>query len=99
MLELYRCICPAIFRITFKFEIEKLNLFMKTLKIEIHNDQEKKNLLAFLDSLSYQYRIDSDDYILSDEQVQKMIERKANFLAGKTTSRPWSEIKQKYERI
>ncbi len=76
-----------------------LNLFMETLKIDIQNEEEKKVLLAFLDSLSYQYRTETDEYILSDEQVQKMIGRKASFLAGKTTSRPWSEIKQKYEGV
>ena len=72
---------------------------METLKIDIQNDQEKKVLLAFLDSLSYKYRSDSDDYILSDEEIKKMVMRKADFLAGKTTSRPWSEIKQKYEGV
>jgi hypothetical protein len=56
-------------------------------------------LLAFLDSLNYQYRTDSDDYVLTDEQVQEMLNRKADFLAGKTTSRPWSEIKRKYEGV
>lgn len=72
---------------------------METLKIDIQNDQEKKVLLAFLDSLSYHYRSDSDDYILSDEQVQEMVKRKADFLAGKTTSRPWDDIKKKYEGV
>ena len=72
---------------------------METLKIELQNDQEKKVLLAFLDSLSYHYRTESDDYILTDEQVKKMVERKADFLAGKTTSRPWTEIKQRYEGV
>ena len=63
---------------------------METLKIDIQNDQEKKVLLAFLDSLSYHYRSDSDDYVLSDEQVKEMVNRKADFLAGKTTSRSWN---------
>jgi hypothetical protein len=76
-----------------------LNLIMETLKIDVQNDQEKKVLLAFLDSLNYQYRTDNDDYILTDEQVQEMLNRKANLLSGKTTSRPWSEIKQKYEGV
>jgi hypothetical protein len=70
---------------------------METLVIDLQNDQEKKVLLAFLDSLSYQYRTDSDDYVLTDEQVNEMLKRKSDFLAGKTTSRPWSEIKKKYE--
>ena len=70
---------------------------METLKIDIQNDQEKKVLLAFLDSLSYHYRSDSDDYVLSDDQIQEMVKRKADFLAGKTTSRSWNKIKQRYE--
>lgn len=76
-----------------------LNLFMETLKIDIQSEQEKKVLLAFLDSLNYHYRTDSDDYILTDEQIKKMVDRKADFLAGKTTSRPWNEIKQRYEGV
>lgn len=72
---------------------------METLKIDIQNDQEKKVLLAFLDSLSYHYRSDTDDYVLSDDQIKEMIKRKEDFLAGKTTSRSWSEIKQRYEGV
>lgn len=72
---------------------------METLKIEIQNEQEKKVLIAFLDSLSYHYSSDNDDYVLSSEDVKKLVERKANFLAGKTTSRPWNEIKQRYEGV
>ena len=72
---------------------------METLKIDVQNDQEKKVLIAFLDSLSYHYRSDSDDYILTDEQLQKMVARKADFLAGKITSRPWDEIKKRFEGV
>ncbi|MDB5003951.1 MAG: hypothetical protein JWQ34_2176 [Mucilaginibacter sp.] len=72
---------------------------METLKIDIQNDQEKKVLLAFLDSLSYHYRSESNDYVLSDEQIKEMVKRKADFLSGKTTSRSWSEIKQRYEGV
>lgn len=72
---------------------------METLKIDIQNDQEKKVLLAFLDSLSYHYRTESNDYTLTDEQVKEMIKRKADFLAGKTTARAWNEIKQRYEGV
>jgi len=72
---------------------------METLKIDIQNDQEKKVLLAFLDSLSYQYRTESDNYTLTDDQIKKLVDRKADLLAGKTTSRPWNEIKQRYEGV
>jgi len=64
---------------------------METLTIDIQNDQEKKVLLAFLDSLNYQYRTENGDYVLTDEQVQEILDRKANFLLGKTTSLKLSE--------
>jgi hypothetical protein len=72
---------------------------METLKIDIQNEQEKKVLLAFLDSLSYHYSTDSDSYLLSDAEIKELVQRKNDFLAGKTTSRPWSEIKQRYEGV
>jgi len=72
---------------------------METLTIEIQNDQEKKVLIAFLDSLNYNYRNESDDYTLTDSEIQEMIRRKTDFLAGKTTSRPWNEIKKRYEGV
>ena len=72
---------------------------METLKIELQNDQEKKVLLAFLDSLSYKYSSDTDTYGLSDAQIRELVKRKADFIAGKTTSRPWDEIKKKYEKV
>ncbi|CAN5244602.1 hypothetical protein BH09BAC6_BH09BAC6_35400 [soil metagenome] len=72
---------------------------METLKIDIQNDQEKKVLIAFLDSLNYHYRTDNDDYMMTDEHIKEMAARKADFLAGKTTSRPWNEIKQRYEGV
>ena len=72
---------------------------METLKIDIQNDQEKKVLIDFLDSLNYPYRSENDDYILTDAEIQEMIRRKTDFLDGKITSRPWKEIKQKYEGV
>ena len=74
-------------------------VMMETLKIDIQNDQEKKVLLAFLDSLSYHYRTENDDYVLSDADVQEMLKRKADYLSGKITSRPWNEIKKDYKGV
>jgi hypothetical protein len=45
----------------------------------------------------YQPNKAKDNYILSDEQVKVLVKRKADFLAGKTTSRTWSEVKKRYE--
>jgi len=72
---------------------------MEVLKIDIQNEQEKKVLLAFLDSLNYQYRGDSDDYVLNDAEMKEMLKRKEDYLAGNTTSKPWSEIKKRYEGV
>lgn len=72
---------------------------METLKIDINSDQEKKVLLAFLDSLNYSYRTENDDYMLTNEDVQEMLKRKADLLSGKTTSRSWAEIKQRYNGV
>ena len=72
---------------------------METLKIIIQNEQEKKMLLAFLNSLNYQHRTDSDDYILNDEEIKTMVKPKTDFLAGKTPPRPRNEIRQRYEGL
>lgn len=72
---------------------------METLKIDIQNDQEKKVLLAFLDSLSYHYTSENDDYVLTDDEVKEIVRRKTDFLAGKTTARPWDDIKKRYEGV
>ncbi|MHB8208333.1 hypothetical protein [Mucilaginibacter sp.] len=69
---------------------------METLKIDLQNEQEKKVLLAFLDSLHYQYRTESNDYALTDADVQEILKRKDDFLTGNTTFKPWSEIKKRY---
>jgi C-terminal processing protease CtpA/Prc len=72
---------------------------MEILKIDVQNEQEKKVLLAFLDSLNYQYRSDSDDYVLNDAEIREMLQRKDDYITGKTTSKLWSEIKKRYEGV
>ncbi len=69
------------------------------LTIELQSEQEKKVLLAFLDSLHYQYRTETDDYVLNDDEVKEMLKRKDDYLSGKVTTRPWSEIKKRYEGV
>ena len=63
---------------------------METLRIEIQNEQEKKVIVAFLDSLNYEYKIEKDDVKMS-EQINELDRRKADFLSGRATSLPWSE--------
>ncbi|WP_183558163.1 addiction module protein [Mucilaginibacter sp. SP1R1] len=66
---------------------------METLKVDIQNDQEKKVLLAFLDSLNYHYRIELNDSAIPNQQDKELEQRKADFLSGKASSLPWSENK------
>jgi len=49
--------------------------------------------------LEQQYKIQPDNFGLTDDGIKEMVRRKADFLAGKTTSRPWNEIKKRYECI
>lgn len=66
---------------------------METLRVDIQNEQEKRVLLAFLDSLDYNYRIDNESDAVLEQQAKEMVSRKADFLAGKTSSLPWNETK------
>ncbi|HEX8020879.1 MULTISPECIES: addiction module protein [Mucilaginibacter] len=66
---------------------------METLRVDIQNEQEKRVLLAFLDSLDYNYRIDNESDAVLEQQAKELASRKADFLAGKASSLPWSESK------
>lgn len=76
-----------------QFIIFGVNLFMETLRVDIQNEQEKRVLLAFLDSLDYNYRIDNESDAVLEQQAKDLANRKADFLAGKASSLPWSETK------
>jgi|GEM_PF-1680133 len=70
---------------------------MKVVKVDLRNDDEKKAIMAFLDRLNYRYAIENDEQLLPEADIQEVIQRKKDFLDGKITSRPWSQIKQSYE--
>ncbi len=72
---------------------------METLKIELQSEQEKQVLLAFLDSLHYEYRTETEDYVLNDDEIKEMIKRRDEYFSGKIITRPWSEIKKRYEGV
>ena len=73
---------------------------MRTLTFNFHNDQEEKVLLAFLDSLKYDYRCvdEQETFQLSDEEVKGLLQTKRDFLEGRTTARPWEDIKRDLRR-
>ncbi|MBE7176684.1 MAG: hypothetical protein INR69_09785 [Mucilaginibacter polytrichastri] len=66
---------------------------MERIVITTQDETEKKVLLAFLDSLDYEYYPDDNSYQLNDGDIKEMLERKAGFLNGSTTARSWQEIK------
>jgi len=37
--------------------------------------------------------------ILNDAEIAEMLQRKDDYISGKITSRPWSEIKKRYEGV
>jgi hypothetical protein len=67
---------------------------MTTLNVKIHNDQEEKVLLAFLDSLQYEYEagiedneMDTTTYLLSSDATKKhILESMEEAKDGKVTS-------------
>jgi hypothetical protein len=69
---------------------------MKTLTFNFHNEQEEKVLLAFLNSLQYDYRPveEPEAFQFSQEEIKGLLQTKQDFLEGKTAARPWEEIKQ-----
>lgn len=73
---------------------------MRTLTFNFHSEQEEKVLLAFLDSLKYDYRhVDEpEDFQLSEEEVRGLLQTKRDFLEGRTTARPWEDIKRDLRR-
>jgi len=73
---------------------------MRTLTFNFHNEQEEKVLLAFLDSLKYDYRRmdEPEAFQLSEEEVRGLLQTKRDFLEGRTTARPWEDIKRDLKR-
>jgi hypothetical protein len=61
---------------------------MKTLTFNFHNEQEEKVLLAFLDSLQYDYRPveEQETFPFSPEEIKDLLQTKQDFLEGETTA-------------
>lgn len=64
---------------------------METLKVEIQNEEEKKVLLAFLDSLNYRYSTRKGKTIANEQEEIEFKKRKRALFEGRTTSLPWNE--------
>ena len=69
-----------------------------TVVVNTLNDEQEKVLIAFLDSLQYNYHTEGN-YILTQQQQEEVLRREKDFEAGKITSRPWGEIKADLEKL
>ena len=65
---------------------------METLKVDIQDDHQKRVLIAFLDGLKYEYRIEGVPDMPAEQAVD-LEQRRVDLLSGKTSSLPWSDDK------
>jgi putative addiction module component (TIGR02574 family) len=70
-----------------------------TVVVNLRNSEEEKVLIAFLNSLEYDYQSNEPDFDLTNEQQKEILRREKAFAEGKTTSRPWDEIKKELENV
>ncbi|MFI5162698.1 MAG: hypothetical protein ACHQHN_15570 [Sphingobacteriales bacterium] len=63
-----------------------------TIVVNTHNPKEEKALLAFLDTLKYDYFRDDDATALSEAQQQEILERDRQFEAGESETFSLDEI-------
>lgn len=64
-----------------------------TVVVNLRNSKEEKVLLAFLNSLEYDYQTDSSSVALSEEQQKEVLRRENAFAEGKTAARSWKTLK------
>ena len=68
---------------------------MTTLTVNIDNEQQERVLLAFLNSLKYDYKTDVQ-HDISDAQKEELLRRERDFEAGKIESEPWEDVRKRF---
>lgn len=63
-----------------------------TIIVNPHNPKEEKALLAFLDSMKYEYSREDEAYVLSEDQQKEILERDREYEAGETETYSIDEI-------
>ncbi len=69
---------------------------MTTLTVNINNEQEERVLLAFLNSLKYNYKAGSDSDDLSEAQKEEILRRENDFNSGKIKTEPWEDVRKRF---
>lgn len=70
-----------------------------TVVVKLRNNEEERVLLAFLDSLQYDYQNEADYISLTEEQQKEVLRREQAFAEGKTAAHSWNDIKNELESI
>ena len=70
-----------------------------TVSVNLRNSEEEKVLLAFLNSLEYDYQTTPESITLTSEQEKEIIRRDNSFVEGKTAARTWDEIKKELDNV
>lgn len=63
-----------------------------TIVVNPHNHQEELKLLAFLDSMKYDYTLESESVVLSEAQQQEILERDRQYEAGEAKTYSLNEV-------
>lgn len=69
---------------------------MTTLLVNINNEQEERVLLAFLNSLKYNYSTGPQPEELSIFQEEEILRREDDFKLGKIKAEPWEEVRKRF---
>jgi putative addiction module component (TIGR02574 family) len=68
---------------------------MTTLTVNIDNEHEERVLLAFLNSLKYDYKTDVQ-HDISDAQKEEILRRDRDFESGKIKAESWEEVRKRF---
>ena len=69
---------------------------MTTLLVNINDEQEERVLLAFLNSLKYNYSTGAHSESLSDQQEEEILRRENDFKSGKIKTESWEEVRKRF---
>lgn len=69
---------------------------MTTLTVDINNEQEERVLLAFLNSLKYNYKTSQQSEGLTDAQQKEILRREQDFESGKIKAEPWEKVRKRF---
>ena len=70
-----------------------------TVTVNLHNEEQEKALIDFLDKMQYDYQSNAEDFGLTELQKQEILKRDNDFVNGKATARDWNDIKRDLKSV